>query len=147
MYLLSVLYLYESNLQYPFSLRGVITGLISLSSLYSPCSPPGHLYLLPPLSLYLILWISLGILGCGQHLGNWLLARMLSCLLTPTVLLLGTSPTSLFSFLWNFGNFSGCLSLWRIISPLTRCFIICAICMEKSWGYCKNKTESQRQKA
>ena len=27
------------------------------------------------------------------------------------------------------------------------CFIISAVWMEKSWGYCKNKTESQRQEA
>ena len=50
-YLLSILYLYESNIQYPFSLRDVITGLIALSPFDSPFSPPGHLYLPPPSSL------------------------------------------------------------------------------------------------
>ena len=58
----------------------------------SPFSPPCHLYLLPPPSLlYLILWIFLGVLGCGEHLGNWLLARLVSPLLTPPLLLLVTS--------------------------------------------------------
>ena len=38
-------------LQYPFSLRGVITSLMALSPFDSPFSPPGHLYLLPPPSL------------------------------------------------------------------------------------------------
>ena len=28
-----------------------------------------------------------------------------------------------------------------------RCFIISVIWMEKFWGYCKNKTENQRQEA
>ena len=58
----------ESNLQYPFLLRGVITALIAISPFDSPFSPPGHLYLLPPPSLlYLTLWISLGVPGCGEH--------------------------------------------------------------------------------
>ena len=58
----------------------------------SPFSPPGILYLLPPPSLlYPTLWIYLGILGCGEHLRNWLLARSVSLLLTPPLLLLVTS--------------------------------------------------------
>ena len=170
----------------------MITGLIALSSFDSLFSPPGLLYLLPPDSLLcLTLWISLGIPSCGEHLRNWLLARLFSPLLT-LPLLLGKgnhnplqysclenprdggawwaavygvaqsrtqlkwlsssssfsswsplSPSSLFSSPCNSANLSGYPSLWRII----RCSIICAIWMEKSWGYCKNKTESQRQEA
>ena len=63
-----------------------------LSPLLTPFSLPGHLYLLPPPSLlYLTLWISLCILGCGEHLGNWSQARLVSFLLTPPPLLLVTS--------------------------------------------------------
>ena len=122
-YLLSILYLYESNLQYPFLLRSVITGLIALFPFDSPFSPPGHLYLLPPSSLlYPTLWISLGSLGCGEHLGNWSQARLVSLLLTPPPLLLATSisfwsplsPSSLFSSLWNSVNLSECSRLWRV---------------------------------
>ena len=55
-------------------------------------SPLGHLYLLPPPSLlYPTLCISLCVLGCGEHLGNWLLARSVSLLLTLPRLLLVTS--------------------------------------------------------
>ena len=55
-------------------------------------SPPGHLYLLPlPSLFYPLWWISLGFLSCGEHLGNWLLARSVSLLLTPPLLLLVTS--------------------------------------------------------
>ena len=50
-YLLSILYLKESNLQYPFSLMGVIPDLIARPPFDFPFSPPGQLYLLPPLSL------------------------------------------------------------------------------------------------
>ena len=74
------------------SLRCVITDLIALSPFDSPFSPPGHLYLLPSPSLfYLTLWISVGVLGCGEHLRNWLLARLVSPFLTPPLLLLVTS--------------------------------------------------------
>ena len=67
-----------------FSLRGVITGLIALSPFDSPFSPPGHLFLLPPPSLLcLTLWLSLGVPGCGECIGNWLLARLVFPLLTP----------------------------------------------------------------
>ena len=93
------------------------------------CSPlfwlslfsPGHLYLLPPPPLiYLTLRIPLGVPGCGKHLGNWLLARFLSPLLTPPLLLLVTSIfLSLFSSPCNSVNLSWCLSLWRIFLPLT----------------------------
>ena len=56
----------------------------------------GHLYLLPPPSLlYLTLWISLGVLGCGEHLRNWLLAGSVSLLLTPPFILLATSVSFL----------------------------------------------------
>ena len=59
----------------------------------SPFSPPSHLYLLPPHSLlYLTLWISFSILGSGEHLGNWLLARSVSFILMPPLLKeMGTS--------------------------------------------------------
>ena len=120
-YLLSILYLYESNLQYPFSLRGVITGLIGLSPFDSSFSSSGHLYLLPsPSLLYITLWISLGVPDYGEHLGNWLLAKLLSPLLSPPLLILITlSPSSFFSSPCNSVNLSWCLSLWRIVSPLT----------------------------
>ena len=52
----------------------------------SPLSPPSN-----PSLLYLTLWISLGVPGCGEHLRNWLLARLVSLLLTPPLLLLVTS--------------------------------------------------------
>ena len=68
----------------------MIIGLISLSLFDSPFSPPGHLSLLsPPSLLYLTLSISLGVPGCGEHLGNRLLTRLISPLLTPPLLLLG----------------------------------------------------------
>ena len=63
-----------------------------LSPFDSPFSPSGNLYLLPPTSLLcLTLWISLDVPGCGEHLGNWSLARLVYFLLTPPPLLLGTS--------------------------------------------------------
>jgi len=54
-YLLSILYLSESNLQYLFSLRDLVTGLIALFPFDSPFSPSCHLYLLPPSSLLYII--------------------------------------------------------------------------------------------
>ena len=52
----------------------------------------GHLYLLlPPSLFYLTLWISLGVPGWGEHLRNWLLARLVSLLLTPPLLLARTA--------------------------------------------------------
>ena len=128
-YLLSILYLWESNLQYPISLRGVITGLIALSPFDSPFSPPGHLCLLHPLSLlYLTLWTSLDVLGCGEPLGNWLLARLVSHLLMPPLLLVTSilpPPPSLFYVsLWvslgvpDCGEHLGNWSLARLFLPL-----------------------------
>ena len=112
-YLLSIFYLQETN-QYPFSLKHLITGLIALSPFNSPFSLPGHLYLLPPSSLLCItLRISLP-LGCGEHLGIWLLARFLSPLFTHPFLLLVTS-LSLLALLY----INLCSWLWRIVSPLT----------------------------
>ena len=80
------------------------------------CSPlfwlslfsPGHLYLLPPPPLiYLTLRIPLGVPGCGKHLGNWLLARFLSPLLTPLFCSwLPLSSSSLFCSLCNYGSLS-----------------------------------------
>jgi len=106
---------------------GMITGLIALSPFDSPFSPPGHLYLLPPPSLlYLTLWISLGVPGCGEHLGNWLLARLVSPLLTPPLLLLVTSiflHPLLYVTLWAFlgvpdyGEHIGNWLLARLLSP------------------------------
>ena len=84
-----------------FKRRDLITGLIPLSPFDSPFSPPSHLYLLPPSSLlYLTLWISLGVPGCGGHLGIWFLARLLSPFFTPPFLLLVTS-TSLLPLLFS----------------------------------------------
>ena len=54
----------------------------------SPFSPSGCCYLLPPPSLlYPNLWISLCVLCCGEHLGNWLLAGSVSLLLITPFLL------------------------------------------------------------
>ena len=54
----------------------------------SPFSSPGHIYILPPPSLLRpTLWTSLGIPGCGENLGNWILARSVSTLLIPPLLL------------------------------------------------------------
>ena len=109
------MYLWKSNLEYPFLLRSVITGLIALSALDSPFSPQGHLYLLPPPSLlYLTLWISLGVPGCGEHVVNWSLARLVSLLLTPPPLLLVTSISFLpFSLLYGTPWTSLSFRLWR----------------------------------
>ena len=94
-----------------------------------PFSPPGHLYLLPtPSLLYPTLWIFLGVLGCGEHLGNWLLARLVSLLLTPPLLLLATflpPPSSLLYVTpWtalsvpDSGEHIGNWLLARLLSPL-----------------------------
>ena len=53
--------------------------------------------------LFSTLWLFLGVLGCGDHLGNWLLARLLSPVLTPPLLLLVT-PIFLLPLL--------CATLW-----------------------------------
>ena len=67
----------------------MITCLIALSPIDSPFSSPSHLYLLsPPSLLYLTSWISLGVPGGGEHLGNLSLARLGSPLLTPPLLLI-----------------------------------------------------------
>ena len=98
----------------------MITGLIDLFLFDSPFSPPGHPYLLsPPSLLYLTLWISLGVLGCGEHLGKWLLAKLVSPLSTSPLLFLVTylylpPPSSP----CNSVNLSGCPLLWRILSPI-----------------------------
>ena len=135
-YLLSILYFEESNLQYLFSLRDLITGLTALSPFDSPRSPPGNLYLLSPSSfLYITLWISLGVPGNGEHLGIRLLTRLLSPHLTPPFLLPITSylppPFSLLYItvwislgdpgpysLYRFVNLSRSSWLWRIVSPI-----------------------------
>ena len=73
----------------------------SLSPFDSPFTPPGHLSFLPPSSLlYLTLWISLGVPGCGELFHHW---------------------------------------------PRDRIFYV--VRMEKSWGYCKRRTETKRQEA
>ena len=75
-----------------FYLRVWLLAQLPSSPFDSPFSPPGHLNLLPPPSLLCpTLWISLGIPGCREHLGNRLLARSVSLLLTPPLLLLVTS--------------------------------------------------------
>ena len=90
----------------------LVTGYIALSPLDFPSSPPGHLYLPPPsFLLYVTPWNSLGDPGCGEHIGNWSLARLLSPLLMPSLLLLVTSIsllTLLFSSPCNTANLSGC---------------------------------------
>ena len=95
-YLLSIWYLYEPNLQYPFLSGSEITGLTALSlfglsffSTRSPLSPPS------PSLLYPTLWISLCVPNGGEHLGNWLLAGSVSLLLTPPFILLATSVSFL----------------------------------------------------
>ena len=74
------------------TLRELITGWICLSPFDSPLYPPGHLCLLPPSSLLCVIsWTSLRVPDCGEHIGNWLLARLFSPLLIPPLLLLVTS--------------------------------------------------------
>jgi len=76
-------------------------------------SKGGHLYLLhPPSLLYPNLWISLGVLGCGEHVGNWLLARSVSLLLPSPLLLLVTS----ISFLPLLFSSLLCVTLWTSLS-------------------------------
>ena len=103
------------------TLRELITGWICLSPFDSPLYPPGQLYLIIPSSLlYVNPWASLRIPDCGEHIGNWLLARSLSSLLIPPLVFLVTSISLLhFLFSSNTVNLSGCSSLWRIFSPLT----------------------------
>ena len=76
--------------------RELITGWICLSPFDSPLYPPGHFCLLPPSSLLCVtLWTSLRVPDCGEHIGNCLLASLLSPLLIPPVLLLVTSTSLL----------------------------------------------------
>ena len=81
----------------------------------------GHLYFLPPSSLLNpTLWISVGVLGYGEHLGNRVLPRSVSPLDSPLFSSCSPlSPFSLSSSSHNSVNLSGCPSLWRIFSPLT----------------------------
>ena len=76
--------------------------------------------------LFSTLWISLGILGCGEHLGNWLLARSVSLFLILPFLLLVTSISFfplLYVILWTslgvpwYGEHIGNWSLARLLSP------------------------------
>ena len=114
-----ILYFWESNLysrflillfgifyqfctfKNPIFITHFYLGVWLLAWLLSPpfdslFSPPGRLYLLPPASLlYPTLWILLCVPGCGEHLGNWLLAGSLSLLLIPPFLLLVTSVSFL----------------------------------------------------
>ena len=79
-----------------------------------PFSSPGCLYLFPPPSLlYPTLWISLCVLGCGEHLGNWLLAGSLSFWFPLLSSWPPLSPSSLFSSLCNTINISEGSRLWR----------------------------------
>ena len=101
------------------TLRKLITGWICLSNFDSPLYPPGHLCLLPPSSLLCVtLWISLRAPDCGEHIGKWLLASLLSPLLIFPLLLLVTS-ISLFSSPCNSVYLSGCPSPWKNFSLLT----------------------------
>ena len=77
------------------------------SLFFSPSISSLYLYLFPSLSIfYITLRISLGVLGCGEHSGNWLLASLISPLLIPTILILVTSisllppPSLLYPTLW-----------------------------------------------
>ena len=80
-YLLSILYPIFST---HFYLGARLLAWLLSPPLDSPFSPPGRVYLLlPPSLLYPTLWISLCVLGWGEHLGNWLLARSASLLLIP----------------------------------------------------------------
>ena len=80
----------------------------------SPFSPPGGFYLLPPPSLlYTTQWISLYVLGCGEHLGNWLLAGSVSLLLIPPFSSWPPLSPSLSSSLWKSVNISVGSRLWR----------------------------------
>ena len=106
------------------------TLLSSLAS-DSPYSPPGHLYFLPPLSLlYPNLWISLGTLGCGEHLGNWLLGTSVSILLTPPLLFQVTSISFfplLYEILWISFSVPGCgenIGNWLLARLLSSLFIL-----------------------
>ena len=79
-----------------FYLRARLLAWLLSPPFDSPFSPPDRLYLLPPLSLlYPTLWISLCVLGCGEQLGNWLLARYVSLLMIPPFILLATSVSFL----------------------------------------------------
>ena len=74
------------------TLRELITSWICLSPFDSLFYPPGHLCLLPPSSLLCVtLWTSLRDPDCGEHIGKWLLASLLSPLLIPPLLFLATS--------------------------------------------------------
>ena len=75
-------------------------------SSWSPLSPSSHSL------LYVTLWTSLSVPGCGEHIGNWLLARLLSPLLFPSLLLLVTS-VSLLPLLF---SMSLCEPLWMSLT-------------------------------
>ena len=82
------------------TVKELIIGWITLSpfdsSLFSSC----HLYLPPPYSLlYVTLWTRLSVPDCGEHIGNWLLARLLTPLLFPPLLLV--TSISLLSLLFS----------------------------------------------
>jgi len=110
---------------------------------------PGHLYFLPPPSLlYLTLWISLGILGCAEHSRNWLLARLLSSLWILPLLL----PVTSISLLPHLFSLSLLEPLWVSLTvenffTINLDVLSSVLYGWKSRGYCKNKTESERQEA
>ena len=73
-------------------LRDLISAWICLSPFHSPFCPPVHLCLLAPSSLLFVTpWTFPRCPDCGEHIGNWLLASLLSHLLIPPLLLLVTS--------------------------------------------------------
>ena len=101
-------------------LRAGSVSLLFISLFY----PPGHLCLLPPSPLPCItLWTSLSSPDWGVHIRKWLLASLLSPLLIPPHLIPVTSNYSpLFSSPCNSVNLSGCPSVWRNFSSLTKMF-------------------------
>ena len=87
----------------------------------SPFSPPDHLYFLPHSFFSQSNSVNLCVfLGCREHLGNRVLPRSVSLLLSTLFSSCShLSPSSLSSSSCNSVNLSGYPSLWRTHSPLT----------------------------
>ena len=76
--------------------------------------------------------------------GNLSLSPFDSCSSPPGNLYLPPLSSLLHVILWTSMGITHC---GKSFPHQIRCFIICAVCMEKSWGYCRNKTENKRQEA